>query len=72
MTYRGTVKDGVIVLDEPVRLPNGAAVRVEVEPTPELLASLRKGLTDLAGTAPGLPPDMAAQHDHYIHGTPRK
>jgi hypothetical protein len=25
-----------------------------------------------AGTAPGLPADMAEQHDHYIHGQPKK
>ena len=29
-------------------------------------------LLELAGTAKGLPPDMAEQHDHYIHGTPKR
>jgi hypothetical protein len=26
---------------------------------------------DVIGTAPDLPKDMAAQHDHYLHGTPK-
>ena len=30
MSYRGHVRDGVVVLDEPTRLPEGAAVRVEL------------------------------------------
>jgi hypothetical protein len=27
---------------------------------------------EVAGTAEGLPPDFAAEHDHYIHGTPKR
>jgi hypothetical protein len=26
---------------------------------------------DVIGTVPDLPDDMAAQHDHYIHGAPK-
>jgi hypothetical protein len=29
-------------------------------------------LLDVAGTAEGLPRDMARNHDHYLHGTPRE
>jgi len=29
-------------------------------------------LLELAGTAEGLPHDMARNHDHYLHGTPRR
>ena len=29
-------------------------------------------LLDMAGTAEGLPRDMARNHDHYLHGTPRE
>ena len=32
MTYRGHIKNGVAVLDEPVDLPDGTPVRVAVEP----------------------------------------
>jgi len=31
MSYRGHIKNGVAVLDEPVQLPDGTPVRVEVE-----------------------------------------
>ena len=72
MTYHGRVIDGLIVLEPPVKLPDGVVVRVEVEAPDDQVASLRDGLSKLSGTAPGLPRDMAQQHDHYIHGTPRK
>ena len=29
-------------------------------------------LLKLAGTVKGLPPDMAENHDHYIHGAPKR
>ena len=32
MTYAGRIKNGVAVLDEPVKLPDGTCVRVEIEP----------------------------------------
>jgi len=35
MTYRGHIKNGVAVLDEPAALPDGTRVRVEVDPLPE-------------------------------------
>jgi hypothetical protein len=33
MIYRGHMKNGVAVLEPPVTLPDGTAVRVEVEPS---------------------------------------
>ena len=29
-------------------------------------------LLRLAGTAKGLPPDLARNHDHYLHGLPKR
>ena len=34
--------------------------------------NLATWLLKFAGLAKGLPPDMAKNHDHYIHGTPRR
>ncbi len=34
--------------------------------------SIGKKLLALAGKAKGLPPDMAANHDHYLHGLPKR
>jgi hypothetical protein len=70
MSFEGTVKNGVIVLDEEEKLPEGTRVEVTVkeeEKKPTLL-----GLLKLAGTLDDLPPDFAAEHDHYIHGTPKR
>ena len=71
MTLQGTLSNGTIVLDGPVSLPDGTRVEIDVkaiERKPTLSARLLKH----AGTVHGLPPDMAEQHDHYIHGTPKR
>ena len=31
-----------------------------------------EALQEVAGTAEGLPSDLASNHDHYLHGTPRR
>lgn len=36
------------------------------------LPPIGKVLLEFAGTAEGLPPDMARNHDHYLYGTPRQ
>ena len=33
--------------------------------------TLAEQFADVIGTVPGLPEDMAAQHDYYIHGVPK-
>jgi hypothetical protein len=75
MTYRGHIKNGQIMLDEPVELPEGGVVNVEIvdngskisEGEPTIWAKL----LELAGTIEG-PEDWAKNHDHYIHGTPKR
>jgi hypothetical protein len=70
MEFTGTVANGVVVLDNGNSLPDGTRVRVtQLEPQPE---RLRDVLLQFAGTAMGLPPDMAENHDHYLHGMPKK
>lgn len=72
MTYRGHVKSGQIVLDEPVELPEGSAVNVELVQTISSQPTIWDKLLKLAGTVEGLPADMAENHDHYLYGTPKK
>ena len=71
VVFEGTVREGVIVLAEEVRIPEGTRVQVRLIPTaadqPTLLSLLK-----LAGIAKDLPADFAAQHDHYLHGTPKR
>jgi hypothetical protein len=71
MTYRGHVKDGLVVLDEPAPLPEGAAVCVELS---EAVAgqTLGQKLLKYAGQAQDLPADAARNHDHYLYGTPAR
>lgn len=59
------------MLFEAAAPPDGAKVRVEVveEPAePTIWEKLRK----YAGAVKGLPSDMARNHDHYIHGGPKR
>jgi hypothetical protein len=71
MTYRGHIKNGVVVLDQPQELPEGAEVKVELaEPAPH--PSLWDKLREVAGTVEGLPSDFGRNHDHYLYGTPKR
>jgi hypothetical protein len=70
MTVEGVVRNGVIVVDPSVPLPEGTRVQVLL-PVPEK-PSLADKLLALAGTVNDLPDDMAEQHDHYLHGTPKR
>jgi hypothetical protein len=70
MTYRGHIQNGFIVLDETVVLPEGTQVRVE--PVGESGRTLADRFGDLIGCVSDLPSDMAENHDHYIHGTPKR
>lgn len=71
MVYNGRVKGGVVVLDPDVELPEGTEVKVEpvLRTTRRTLA---EQLGELIGSVPELPPDMAEQHDHYLHGVPKR
>jgi hypothetical protein len=72
MTYRGKVKGGVVVLDGPSVPPEGTLVRVEEVTADAGHPAWAEVFKDLIGAAEGLPEDMAENHDHYIHGAPKK
>ncbi len=72
MTFRGHIKNGQIVLDAAAQLPEGAAVSVEVIEEGDRKPAIWDQLLAIAGTATGLPPDMAENHDHYLYGTRKK
>jgi hypothetical protein len=59
------------VPDEPVQLPVGRQLRVHVEvvePAQPRFAELLRFGKNL----PEAPPDLSAQHDHYLYGTPKR
>lgn len=76
MTCSGYVKDGVVVLDSPDALPDGARVMVAViqggAVEPNAIPSLYEQMESFVGILDGLPADLADNHDHYIHGCPKK
>lgn len=78
MVYRGHIRDGRVELDEQVRLPEGAPVEVSITPQPpavqgdEFGPTLYERLKPVIGIAKGLPPDLARNHDHYLHGGPKR
>jgi len=76
MEYRGRIQKGVVVFDGELKLPEGAEVAVRVvqpaKTDEQTRPSIWDKLLELAGTVEGLPPDMAENHDHYLHGTPKK
>jgi hypothetical protein len=74
MLLEGVVRNGKIEPDPPKELPEGARVIVtpkaenaHSESSPTLLSLMK-----LVGTCDDLPVDFAEQHDHYIHGTPKR
>ena len=71
--YTGEIRDGVVVFEgEAPPLPAGTRVRVEpIEPT-ESTPTLADRLRPVIGSVSGLPDDLAAQHDHYAHGAPKR
>jgi hypothetical protein len=76
MTVQGTVNSGVIVLDQPAPWPEGTRVEILLKVVetqePDRKPTLSQRLLKHAGTVPDLPSDMAEQHDHYIHKTPKR
>jgi hypothetical protein len=80
MSLEGHIENGVVVFDQPVSLPDGTPVRVEVLPaTPceDQAAAERAGhflnhYSSVIGTVTDLPPDAALNHDHYLYGMPKK
>lgn len=72
--YTGEVRDGVVVFEAETP-PLGEGTKVRVEPvTDEGLSTptLADRLRPVIGVVKGLPRDFARQHDHYIHGTPKR
>ncbi len=87
MVFRGHVRNGMVRLDEPAMLPEGAAVRIEVvenarETCPESNreekpTSIEQELTAIWQDLPAhelasLPRDLTNNLDHYIYGVAKK
>ena len=85
MTYRGRVRNGVVVLDDPSAIPDGTEVSVRPlktkgKPKPQSEApksdqpeqTMYERYKRFIGAAKGLPPDASINIDHYLYGTPKR
>lgn len=61
----------VLVPDEPVVLPVGERLEVRVDSANAPPGQFSE-LASFAADLPGSLGDLAAQHDHYLYGTPKK
>lgn len=75
MTVNAHFDGKVIVPDEPLDLPLNQALIVQIEPVSADDNGEGSVLSWLAANAlddDSLPVDLAAQHDHYLFGCPKK
>ena len=74
MTFHGTFKNGVVVPDEKVVLPEGQRVRMDVEPleSPDTESSVWQELLKLSGRINSGHSDASVNHDHYLYGAPKR
>jgi hypothetical protein len=71
VSYKGKVKNGVVILPRDAKLPNGTEVQV-TPVIPEQAVDFTNMLVSLSKKVRGLPRDLAAQHDHYLYGNPKR
>jgi hypothetical protein len=72
-TFTGEIRNGVVVFEGTLPpLPEGTRVRVELIESQPQARTLACRLEDIIGRAQGLPADLAENHDHYLHGLPKR
>ena len=71
MELEGVVHNGVIVPDDATALPEGTRVRISPA-SQEKPKTFGERYAEFKGAAPGLPTDLAEQHDHYRLGTKKR
>jgi hypothetical protein len=69
MSFTATVENDTIKLPPGVHLPDGT--KVQIEPEASVPGNALAWLAEFAGTIEG-PVDFAAEHDHYVHGIPKR
>jgi len=70
MSITGTVENDTIKLPPGVHVPDGTPARIILGPVAE--RTLAERYAGLIGITDALPEDMAENHDHYLHGTPKR
>lgn len=78
LSVKGTYRNGVIHLNEPVNAQEGQSVIItfmqeaaSLDPKEETDWDEFERITEECSVDTGIE-DLAHQHDHYIHGTPKR
>ena len=71
MSFTGVISNGQVIAEGKITLPDGTKVRIEPVATAEP-PTHAETLREFIGAFHGLPADLAENHDHYLHGAPRK
>lgn len=71
MEIQGIVHNGVVVPDDAAALSEGTRVRIVPVPSGKP-KPFGDRYAEFKGAVPGLPADLAAQHEHYRLGTPKR
>lgn len=79
MVYRGKVKNGVVVLDDPSALPEGTDVSVRAlagasgkSRSAKVAETMYERYKRCIGKAKAMPPDASVNIDHYLYGAPKR
>ena len=75
MTFRGTIVNGRVVLEAGAAIPEGTTVDVQPVRSRGRSSKKPKGADLLALTRFAVRTgirDLASEHDHYLHGTPKR
>ena len=72
MNCIGKVSNGKVVLPEGINLPDGTEVELHIRELVPNVATFAERFKDFIGMAADLPPDLAENLDHYLHGHPKK
>jgi hypothetical protein len=72
MSYTGKVQNGVVVLPPEAHLPEGTEVEVRFSEAAPNGSTFAERFKEFIGIADDLPPDLARNLDHYVHGHPKK
>jgi len=71
LSITGHFDGAVIIPDEPVQIPSGQRVVLEIRSVDAPSAPFAD-LAQFAADLPEAPSDLAGQHDHYLYGAPKQ
>ena len=75
MSITATVKNDTIMLPPGVHVPDGTEVEIllpDETVVPQDGATLHERMKDFIGCIKDGPEDLAAEHDYYAHGAPKR